>query len=61
MEERYLEIAGKWPRKDGQQIGEGQIDKFPKAFAILVDGMENERADILGDYFMVAISHEKNG
>lgn len=61
MEQQYLEVAGKWPRRDGEKIGEGLIDLFPRAFAILVEGMENEKCDVLGDFFMRAISHGHNG
>lgn len=56
MEERYLEIVGRYEKKEAQQMAE--------AFGALVMEMDNRGEglkDVFGEFFMEHISHGHNG
>lgn len=61
MEKEYLECAGRYPRAKNEGIGDGLIDEFPRMFGELVNAMEDEKKDIIGDFFMGAVSNGESG
>lgn len=58
MEEQYLAVAKRY--SEGQK-GKRAIDAIPKAFATLIEGMEETRKDILGDIFQGGVTFGSNG
>jgi hypothetical protein len=58
MEVQYLEIVKKYG--EGEK-GSRPIDILAQMFADLVTGMEETKSDILGDYFMGAITYGAHG
>jgi hypothetical protein len=58
MEDRYLEIAKRY--SEGTKGSRG-IDRMAEAFGLLVNQMEETRADILGDIFQGGITYGEHG
>jgi hypothetical protein len=58
MEEQYLQIAKRY--SEGEK-GKRGIDRLADAFGLLVQLMEETRADILGHVFMGGITYGENG
>lgn len=58
MEQEYLEVAARYSQ--GER-GKRPIDILASLFGVLVDAMEESKADILGDYFMGAITFGEHG